>query len=118
MTMLMSAGGAEARPVTQAENAAIIGWMRKNLADPHSLRSVRISDSATVSGANGQLVTVVCVDFNTKDKVGGYTELYRMAFVPTSGGLTYSNTSSNVVAATCYLPQILMRAVPELGSAR
>ncbi|WP_336491928.1 hypothetical protein [Methylobacterium nigriterrae] len=111
MTMLMTTAGAEARPVTQAEKAAILDWMRKNLADPHGLRSVRISDLTIVPGANGQLVSVVCVDFNTKSKVGGYTEIYRMAFVPTAGGLIYSNTSSNVVAATCYLPQIVMPAL-------
>ncbi|MER2268685.1 hypothetical protein [Methylobacterium oxalidis] len=112
--MLMASGDAKARPVTQVEKAAIISWMRSNLADPHDLRSARISDLLIVPGANGRLVTIVCVDFNRKIRVGHSAGLYRMAFAPTAAGLAYSNTSSNVVSATCYLPQVVMRAFPEL----
>ncbi|MER2268109.1 hypothetical protein [Methylobacterium oxalidis] len=117
-SVLVTAPGAQARPVTQVEKSAILDWMQRNLANPHDLRSARISNLTIVPGANGRLVTVVCVDFRRKSRAGDNSGLYRMAFVPTNAGLAYSNTSSNVVAATCYLPQIVMRAFPELNSAK
>ncbi|WP_162560856.1 hypothetical protein [Methylobacterium durans] len=114
-SVLAAAPSAQARPVTQVERAIILDWMRGNLANPHDLRSARISNLTIVPGANGRPVTVVCVDFRRKSSVGDSSGLYRMAFAPATAGLAYSNTSSNVVAATCYLPQIVMRAFPELN---
>ncbi len=57
-------------PPSAAVRKAIVNAARDHLADPYSIRDVEISSMVTDSAMGLQ---VVCVKFNAKNQVGGYT---------------------------------------------
>lgn len=98
-----------------ADRAVILDWARQTLADPYSLRSTGIS--APFASPDGH--TMLCIEYNARSVLGGYTGLDRMSFVYTPAGLRPGTRGlGGVTNLTCYQPGVTMRPFPELGTIR
>ena len=102
-------------PVMASDKAVILDWARSFFADPYSLRSTGISDPLVSPDGSG----MVCIEYNARNALGGYTGLDRMGFVWTPGGLRPATRGlGGVTNLTCYQPGIRMRPFPELSQIR
>ncbi|PZP71787.1 hypothetical protein [Methylorubrum populi] len=115
LALLLLTSAASAAPVSRQDKAVILDWARSFMVDPYSLRSTGISDPQVIStGAR-----VVCVEYNAKNQVGGYTGIDRKAFVYTPSGFVPSyRGTGGVTNLTCWGPEFVMRPFPELSSIR
>lgn len=115
LALLLLTTAASAAPISRQDKAVILDWARSFMVDPYSLRSTGISDPQVVkSGAR-----VVCVEYNAKNQVGGYTGIDRMGFVYTPEGLQPGIRGlGGVTNLTCWGPEFVMRPFPELSSIR
>ncbi|MEH3064931.1 MAG: hypothetical protein PGN33_20055 [Methylobacterium radiotolerans] len=99
-------------PVMPSDKAVILDWARQTLADPYSLRSTGISAPLVSPDGSG----MVCIEFNARNALGGYTGIERMAFVWTPTGLRPATRGlGGITNLTCYQPGAAMRPFPELS---
>ena len=68
------------RPVTAAEKAALIKYVKEMYFDPYTLRDIEVSSAAPVMGGTGALGEgykgtdfLVCLKVNAKNRYGAYT---------------------------------------------
>ncbi len=114
-TAVASPGARAPAPVMPSDKAAILDWARSFLADPYSLRSTGISDPLVSPDGSG----MVCIEYNARNALGGYTGLDRMGFVWTPAGLRPAVRGlGGVTNLTCFGPGIRMRPFPELSQIR
>lgn len=62
-----------AKPATPAEIDGVLNAARDVLYDPYSVRDAEITPVVQWMDAFGNRTTVVCVKFNSKNALGGYT---------------------------------------------
>jgi hypothetical protein len=61
------------RAPSQSEISGILSAARDFLYDPYSVRDAEISTVADTKGLDGVTTSMVCVKFNSKNALGGYT---------------------------------------------
>lgn len=102
-------------PVMPSDKAVILDWARAFFADPYSLRSTGISAPLVSPDGSG----MVCIEYNARNALGGYTGIDRQAFVWTPAGLRPALRGlGGVTNLTCFQPGITMRPFPELSQIR
>jgi hypothetical protein len=102
-------------PVMGSDKAVVLEWARQTLADPYSLRSTGISDPFL--SPDGR--PMVCIEYNARNALGGYTGIDRMGFVWTATGLRPAVRGlGGVTNLTCWRSVQVFRPFPELSQIR
>lgn len=115
IVLTTAAAAAPAAPIAPADKAVILDWARSFFADPYAMRSTGIS--APFPSPDGH--TMVCIEYNARSVLGGYTGIDRQGFVWTPAGLRPGLRGlGGVTNLTCFQPGITMRPFPELSQIR
>lgn len=92
---------ATGRYTPTAVRLAIVEAAREILVDPYSIRDVAISSMYDIKGDGSQ--SVVCVKYNAKNRMGGYTGRTTTGIF-IADGIRPFNTSNNL--ALCFWPEV------------
>lgn len=102
-------------PVMASDKAAIVDWARSFFADPYSLRSTGISDPFLSPDGSA----MVCIEYNARNALGGYTGIDRQGFVWTRAGLRPATHGlGGVTNLTCFRSVQVFHPFPELARIR
>lgn len=92
------------RPLSVAERASIINYVKAKFFDPYSIRDATISNAVDGTNLYGSKSTRICVRANAKNRLGGYTGQTATLFYFNSVGeiaLTPDEKDDDSVAPFC-----------------
>jgi predicted small secreted protein len=87
---------ASQRPATSSEIDKILNAARDYLVDPYSVRDAEISNVINLGGT-----PVVCVKFNAKNRMGGYTGRQTLMIYMNQNGQPYMANQASYSVAGC-----------------
>lgn len=102
-------------PIAPDYRTRIATWARGFYAEPHSLRSTRISDPKLIRDRTGRLLWLVCLEADARERRGAYMGPQRQAFgfAPSYFSAPLERNRANLVREDCDDAALAWRAWPE-----
>ena len=80
---------------------SVVAALEGILFDPYSVRSAKISIANSFADSNGDLVETICLLFNAKNRMGGYTGVSKMGFYVRRDGTLFQPIKDYMLQAEC-----------------